>query len=127
MGAEIYEIGNTVKCFQQPLYWDEWENSDNPDGYDELDLVESNSHPGFCQEMYEMIGNTYEITEIHPYHPWVMLTDNEGADWWWHKDWIHLVKQTESLTEADLNSKYYKVILKIKRMQDKRVKNGYAF
>jgi len=123
-----YEIGDVVECAFAPLYWDEWDNSDNPDDYDVDDLVPEGEHPGFTEGMSRMLNGTYEVVEVHRVLPWVMLTSNSGDDFWWHVDWIYPKQQSRfSLSEHDKSSKYLSVINKIKKMQQRRSKNGYAF
>lgn len=124
----IYKVGDFVKCIEEPAYWDSIDNDNNPDDLEEEYLIAEDDHPGFTSEMYDMLGYECEITRIHESKPWILLRDSNGNNWWWHMDWISIPIQSKIImTEADNNSKYKSVILKIKKMQDTRERKGYAF
>lgn len=124
----IYKVGDFVKCIEEPAYWDEVDNDINPEDLDEDCLIAEGYHPGFTSEMYDMLNEEAEVVKIHDYKPWIMLKDSNGGRWWWHMDWISRPIQSKIImTEADNNSKYKSVILKIKKMQDTRERKGYAF
>lgn len=126
----LYEVGDYVKCLYEPLYWDGYENDTNAEDLEEESLVPEGEHPGFNEYMYHMIHplTEYTVEQVHDFKPWVGLADSEGRRWWWHIDWISKPLQSKIvMTEADNNSKYKSVILKIKKMQETRERKGYAF
>lgn len=119
-------VGDTVKCVNEPTYWDEDENHEYYYDDDE-DAMEPDEHPGFNSDMYEMLGHEFVVKEIHKYKPWVKLEDKDGNDYfWWHLDWVEYIETIE-LSEIDKASKYIKVITKIKKMDYKRKGAGYVF
>lgn len=123
----MYNVGNLLQCLYDPFYWDSIDNENNPEGIDEDSLIEVGEHPGFSSDMYEMIGNWYEIVDVHLHQPWIKLRAEDGRLWWWHKEWLSLPKENIKLSVADETSKYKHIILKIKKMEASRERKGHAF
>lgn len=124
---ENLSVGMIVTAKWEPLYWDSWDNDNNPEDYDEDELIPPEEHPGFNSAMDKMLGNQYEIIQISNAMPWVKLRNENGDAYWWHLNWLQMPQYKVELTEADKASKYFKVINKIKCMQARRLNSGYLF
>lgn len=111
------EVGDYVKVKYGPNYWDEEDNMEAWDDGDG-DSMDPDDFPGFNSDMDAMIGNTYQIKEIHKYRNWVKLTDEYGYNYWFHTDWL-IIETVITLNEIDNASPHRNVIIKIKKMEAK--------
>jgi hypothetical protein len=125
LGGMMINVGDIVKVFHSPEYWD---TDDNQEAFDNLDddAYDPDEFPGFNSDMYDMVGHEFEIIEKHQYQPWYKLKDQYRNSWWFHWDWLKLAT-TVQLSDEDMKSKYKSVIIKIKRMEQRRKGAGYAF
>ena len=122
-----FYVGQLVIAKWQPLYWDPFENENNPEDYDEDELEDIDEHPGFNDEMYQMLGKEFEVIELHDTKPWIKLRNQYGEEWWWHTNWIEKQAIIITYSDADKSSKYLKVITKVKQMQARRLNHGHKF
>lgn len=125
LGGMMIKVGDTVRVWMDPPIWDEDDNAEAYDAGDE-EAYDPDEFPGFNHDMYDMLGNEYTVEERHPLLPWCAIRDESGSRWWFHSDWLKVVVNIQ-LRDEDMKSKYKAVIMKIKRMEQKRKGAGYAF